>query len=184
MEVIILKSLNIYNSKTILFEKKLSVSVLNSFKSVSREIDEIAKKEKDNFDEVKVSFEGDKVLVVGIRKALKPGMPKGNIKYFRCEFTPKRPEEYLLSNALSLHIKEMIEVQNGIDIDNKTDVLILNREDIKKYVLSEENYKNIRRVWVNQNLILNSTELRLLKAKNFTYIPKEFFGEELKEAGE
>ena len=172
------------DSKTILFEKKLSVSVLSSFKSVSKEIDEITKKEKDNFDEVKVSFEGDKVLVVGIRKALKPGMPKGNIKYFRCEFTPKRPEEYLLSNALSLHIKEMIEIQNGIDIDNKTDVLILNREDIKKYVLSEENYKNIRRVWVNQNLILNSTELRLLKAKNFTYIPKEFFGEELKEAGE
>ena len=31
-----------------------------------------------------------------------------NVKYFRCTWTPRKPEDYLLSNVLCLHIKEII----------------------------------------------------------------------------
>ena len=34
------------------------------------------------------------------------------------------PQDYLLSNVLLLHIKEMIELQNGIEIDNEKNVII------------------------------------------------------------
>jgi hypothetical protein len=36
----------------------------------------------------------------------------------------------------------------------------------------------------NQNIILNAEELKLLEAKGYKYIPREFFGQELKEAAE
>lgn len=42
-----------------------------------------------------------------------------NVKYFKCDWTPRKPEEYLLSNALCCHIREMIELKNAIEIDNK-----------------------------------------------------------------
>ncbi len=45
-------------------------------------------------------------------------------------------------------------------------------------------YAEIENVWVNQNIILNSEELKLLKAKGFKYILQEFFGQELREAAE
>ena len=89
-----------------------------------------------------------------------------------------------MSNALSLHIREMIELQNHIEIDNKKYVLILNKSDFNKYVMDPDVYANIDQIWVNQNIVLNSDELKLLRAKGFKYIPREFFGQELREAAE
>ncbi len=109
---------------------------------------------------------------------------KANVKFFKCDWTPRKPEDYLLSNALCLHIREMIELQNSIEVDNIKNVLILNKTDLKKYILDPERYVQVQNVWVNQNIILNAEELKLLEAKGYKYIPREFFGQELKEAAE
>jgi len=114
-------------------------------------------------------------------------MSKGfiaNVKYFKCDWTPRKPENYLLSNVLCLHIREMIELQNAIEIDNVKNVLILNKSDFRNTILNPDIYAQIEHVWVNQNIILNTEELKLLEAKGFKYIPREFFGQELKEAAE
>ncbi len=109
---------------------------------------------------------------------------QSNVKFFKCEWTPRKPEEYLLSNALCLHIKEMIELQNAIEVDNIKNVLILNKEDFKKTVLNPEICESIERIWVNQNIVFNSEELRLLNSIGYELIPREFFGQELREAAE
>ena len=109
---------------------------------------------------------------------------KANVKFFKCDWTPRKPEDYLLSNALCLHIREMIELQNAIEVDNVKNVLILNKTDLKKYILDPERYVQVQNVWVNQNIILNAEELKLLEAKGYKYIPREFFGQELREAAE
>lgn len=107
-----------------------------------------------------------------------------NVKYYKCDWTPRKPEEYLLSNALCLHIKEMIELQNAIEIDNIRNVLILNRDDFRRIIINPKIYSQIERIWINQNMIMNAEELKLLDAKSFRYIPREFFGQELREAAE
>lgn len=107
-----------------------------------------------------------------------------NVKYFICDWTPRKPENYLLSNVLCLHIKEMIELEHAIDIDNKKYVIILNKDDFKKYILDEEKYQYIERLWVNQNILFSSDELKILNTKSYKYIPREYFGQELKEANE
>lgn len=107
-----------------------------------------------------------------------------NVKYFKCDWIPRRPEDYLLSNALCLHIKEMIELQTGREVDGVKQVLILNKDDYNKAVLNPEIYEKMETVWLNQNMILSSEELEPLKAKGFKYIPREFFGHELREAAE
>jgi hypothetical protein len=107
-----------------------------------------------------------------------------NLKYLKCDWTQRKPDDHLLSNVLMMHIKEMIELQNFIEIDNEKNVLILNKDDVKKYLLDCDKYKNIEEIWINQNIVLNSVEMKLLKQKDFKYVPKEFFGDELKEAAE
>ena len=109
---------------------------------------------------------------------------KANVKYFKCDWTPRKPEDYLLSNVLCLHIREMIELQNAIEIDNVKNVLILNKTDFKNIIMNPDVYAQIENIWVNQNIVLNSEELKLLEAKGFKYIPREFFGQELREAAE
>ena len=107
-----------------------------------------------------------------------------NVKFFKCDWTPRKPEDYLLSNVLCLHIREMIELQNAIEIDNVKNVLILNKTDFKNIIMNPDVYAQIENIWVNQNIVLNSEELKLLEAKGFKYIPREFFGQELREAAE
>lgn len=107
-----------------------------------------------------------------------------NVKYFKCDWTPRKPEDYLLSNILCLHIREMIELENAIEIDNKKNVIILNKDDFSNYVLDKENFEKIEKMWVNQNIIFSSEELKILNKKSYKYIPKEYFGQELKEANE
>lgn len=107
-----------------------------------------------------------------------------NVKYFKCDWTPRKPEDYLLSNVLCLHIREMIELQNAIEIDNVKNVLILNKSDFRNIIQNPDVYAQIQNIWVNQNIILNAEELKLLETKEFRYIPREFFGCELREAAE
>jgi adenine-specific DNA-methyltransferase len=107
-----------------------------------------------------------------------------NVKYFKCDWTPRKPEDYLLSNALCLHIKEMIELQNAIEIDGVKNIILLNKDDIKKNILDPVMFKKAENIWLNQNIILNADEMKLLKNKGFKYIPREFFGQELKEVAE
>lgn len=107
-----------------------------------------------------------------------------NLKYFKCSWTPRKPEDYLLSNALCLHIREMIELQHGIEVDNVRNVLILNKDDFRKYVMDDSIYPKIDNIWVNQNIIFNSMEMDKLNTLGFKYIPREFFGQELREAAE
>lgn len=107
-----------------------------------------------------------------------------NVKYLKCEWTPRKPQDYLLSNALGLHIKEMIELQYAIEIDNKKNVLILNKADFKNVFGDKKTIDQIENIWVNQNIVFNASELKMLKSKQYKYIPKEFFGQELREAAE
>ena len=78
----------------------------------------------------------------------------------------------------------MRELQNAIEVDNSKNVLILNKRDFKDIVENPDIYEKIENIWVNQNIILNAEELKLLEAKGFKYIPREFFGQELREAAE
>lgn len=107
-----------------------------------------------------------------------------NVKYFKCSWTPRKPEDYLLSNALCLHIREMIELQNAIEVDNVKNCLILSKSDFKNIILNPEIYAQAENIWVNQNIIFNAEELKLLEAKGYKFIPREFFGQELREAAE
>ncbi len=133
-----------------------------------------------------VTYPRIKTVITGIRTdgtKYSDGIP-ANLKYFKCDWTPRKPEDYLLSNALCLHIREMIELQHGIEIDNVRNVLILNKADFRKYVMDDTIYGQIENIWVNQNIIFNSEEMERLNALGFKYIPREFFGQELREAAE
>lgn len=133
-----------------------------------------------------VTYPRIKTIITGIRidgTKYSEGI-NANLKYFKCSWIPRKPEDYMLTPVLCQHVKEMIELQNAIEVDNIKNVLILNKDDFKNTILNKEIYKKIENIWVNQNIIFNLDELSLLKTKKFTYIPKEFFGLELKEAAE
>ncbi len=132
----------------------------------------------------RIAYTRIKNIIKGKESLKYPEGIKANLKYYVTNWIPRNPEDYLLSNALLLHIKEMIELQNAFEIDNEKNVLIFNKDDFKKYITNEKNYDKINKIWVNQNIIFTGEELQKLAKKGFKYMPKEFFGQELKEAAE
>ena len=78
----------------------------------------------------------------------------------------------------------MIELENAIEIDNVKNVLILNKDDYKKYIENDEIYKNIENVRVNQRMILDPDEIDKLNKKYYKNIPEEYFWQELKDVAE
>ncbi len=107
-----------------------------------------------------------------------------NVKYLKCDWTPRKPEDYLLSNALCLHVKELIELHTSEEVDGIKNVLILSKSDYIRIFEDPNKYDMVENVWVNENLLFSSDEMRKLRAKRFHYIPREFFSQELKEVGE
>lgn len=142
---------------------------------------------KDSYKELgisrRITYERIKAVINGKEDLEYPNGVKCNLKYYVTDWTSRKPEDYLLSNALCLHVKEMIELQKGVSIDNKKRILILNKADYYKYIL-EGDIDEIEDVWVNQNILFNSEEIKVLNKTGFKKIPEEFFGFELKEVAE
>lgn len=147
---------------------------------------EIAKRE--DYKELgisrRIAYSRIKSIIRGNEGLKYPNGIKANLKYLFTDWAPRRPEDYLLSNILLLHTKEMIELKNAVEVDNDSNVIILNKDDYRKYILDEEKYEKIKNLWINQNIIFTSDELKKLSNKKCKYIPKDFFGQELKEAAE
>lgn len=174
-------------SKAILFEQSLTPQILfneKKFKDLKLKIENIKTAREKDFQEIKLSID-PQLMVVGIsNKGSHVTGISANVKYFKCDWTPRKPQDYLLSNALCLHITEMIELQNAIEVDNVKNVILFNKEDYKKYIEDKTAFSKIENLWVNQNIIFDAKEIKKLQKKHFKYIPKEFFGQELMEAAE
>ena len=169
----------------VLYEKKFNLRLLEDSQSVLYKAQQIMEKDDKKYRKISTCFKDGIFRVIGEWDTDEgvEGVP-ANVKLFKCEWTPRKPEEYLLSNALCLHIREMIELQNGIEIDNIRNVLILNKSDFRKFILDDAIYTQIKNIWVNQNIIFNAAEMEKLNSLGFKYIPREFFGKELREAAE
>lgn len=107
-----------------------------------------------------------------------------NVKYLKCAWVPRRPEDYLLSSVLCLHMKEMIELQTAAEVDGVKNMILFNRDDLKRLIGDKERRGQAENIWINQNMIISEEELSLLSEKNIKYIPGEYFGQELREAAE
>lgn len=131
-----------------------------------------------------VTYQRLKTVITGKRadgSEYSEGIP-ANLKYFKTDFVDKNSED--LSDELLNHIKEMIELENGIKVDNQQYVIILTDEDMDKFEQDIEKYADLKAAFVNQDILLTATQQKLLDSINSYIIPDYYFDFELREAGE
>lgn len=169
--------------KNVLFQKKITPAVFKNSEKTLAEIDKITKKFKDEYDEIKTEIDGETIVAVGINKKGKmvPGIP-ANLKYYRTEFVAKESEE--LSEDLLQHIVEMIQLQYGVKVDGKKFVIIMDDEEMDAFEKNYHEYDNVRAIFINQDVLLSTSQEVLLDGLNTLIIPECYFDFELREAGE
>ena len=107
-----------------------------------------------------------------------------NLKYYKTDYISKQLEDELIHDSLLDHIKEMIQLENHIKIDNESYIVLLTDEDAEKFI--PEITDKCKKIYREGSVLLDSeTELKLRKlGVEIIKIPEYYFAKELREAGE
>lgn len=108
------------------------------------------------------------------------GIPS-NLKYYRTDFISKEEDE--LSEELIQHFAEMIQLQYGVKIDDHKFVMIMD-DEMDAFENEFDKYKDLVTVFINQDVLLSTSQEKLLQKVNTYIIPDSYFDSELREAGE
>lgn len=109
-----------------------------------------------------------------------------NLKYYKTDFIPKiqDDEDNVLSDDLLNHIKEMVQLEHGIDIDNKKYHIILTDDDADRMEKEWDKYKECKALYISKNVLLTTSQNVLFSSVEINTIPDYYFESELREVGE
>ena len=109
---------------------------------------------------------------------------KANLKYYKTDYVPRlnNDEENIQENLL-LNIKNLIQLENGISIDDKRIKVILSEDEIDKFSEDTEQIKECEKIYISSDILLTAKQVKIFKDNNIEVfiIPEYYFDEEIKE---
>lgn len=135
-----------------------------------------------------ITFPRLKVVISGKRSdgsQYSEGLPN-NLKYFKTDYITKTSDDdfYSVEEELTKHIKEMIELERGISIDNEKYLLILTDDDADALEKTPKKLKNCKAIYISGAVFLTRKQEALLDGIETITIPQYYFEDELMEVGE
>lgn len=108
-----------------------------------------------------------------------------NLKYYKTDFIPKfiENDNISLREKMLEHIRELIELEHHIEIDNKNIIIEYEEEKIDSVI---ETIAKNGKLFIPGGIFLSSNQQLALDKKNIQLIeiPEYYFSEELREVGE
>ena len=105
-----------------------------------------------------------------------------NMKYYKTDFIDKESEE--IYEDLLVHIKEMIQLEYGVKVDNTKYAMIIDDEEMDSFEDNISSYKELKTVFINQDVMLTTSQEKMLQNVEVKIIPDCYFDFELREVGE
>lgn len=178
-----------YNGKKTykLYEQKLELALLESIDEILSDFYSALEKAKQEYDEVDSGLKDNTIYVLGLEDANeKVKGIQANLRYYKTEMIPKSKDDdfYSVGEELEKHIKEMIQLERGISLEDGKYLLILNDEDAENLEKNAELVKNCKAVYISSAVFLNKSQQNLLSGVEVITIPDYYFEEELREVGE
>ena len=107
-----------------------------------------------------------------------------NLKYYKTSYVPRiNTETENIQENLLVNIKNLIQLENGVNIDDKKIRVFLKEDDIDKFVLNNEEVKECEKIYISSDVLLTTEENEILKSNNIEVfiIPDYYFEDEIKE---
>lgn len=131
-----------------------------------------------------VTYPRLKTVITGKRRdgsSYSEGIP-ANLKYYRTDFV-SRNEEFL-SDALLLHVAEMIQLEHGVKLDGKRYLMVMSNDEADRLAAHWADYPDVKTLYVSNDVLFTTEEKRLFQNVEICIIPDYYFNFELQEAGE
>lgn len=109
---------------------------------------------------------------------------KTNLKYYRCTYIPRiNTENENLNNNLLINIKNLIQLENGIEIDDNKIRVYLDEEELDKFSTNKEELEVCKKVYISSDILLTSEQEEIFENNNIEVyiIPEYYFEDEIKE---
>ena len=112
---------------------------------------------------------------------------KENLKYYRTDFIPRiNTEQENLHNNLLINIKNMIQLENHINIDDKTVIICINENEFDDFTKNENKLEECEKVYISSDILITNAQEKILENNNIELyvIPEYYFKDEIMEVTE
>lgn len=109
---------------------------------------------------------------------------KTNLKYYKTSYVPRlNTDEDNIQENLLTNIKNLIQLENSVSIDNEKIRIILEEEEIDSFCLNAEEVKKCERLYISADILLTSQQVKIFKENNVEVyvIPEYYFENEIRE---
>lgn len=107
-----------------------------------------------------------------------------NLKYYKCSNIPRiNTEEQNLHNNLLKNVKNLIQLENGINIDDKKIKVYLNEEDFDSMTQDKKLLEECEKLYVSSDILMTQEQEKILSDNNIELyiIPEYYFKDEIME---
>lgn len=107
-----------------------------------------------------------------------------NLKYYRCTYIPRiNTETEDLHNNLLINIKNLIQLENGIEIDDNKIRVYLNEDELDKFSTNEKELEICEKIYISSDILLTSEQENIFENNNIEVyiIPEYYFEDEIME---
>ena len=133
-----------------------------------------------------ITYQRLKTIITGLRKdnsKYSDGI-KNNLKYYRCTYVPRiNTENENLHNNLLINIKNLIQLENEIEIDDNKIRVYLDEEELDKFSTNKKELEVCEKVYISSDILLTSEQEEIFENNNIEVyiIPEYYFEDEIKE---
>lgn len=106
---------------------------------------------------------------------------QASLKYYKVEFVTISDRMYYeYADELLLHIRELVELENGINFaDNSKIAIVLTEQEVVDFISNVDTFKRCRKLYVGHDVLLSGEQEQLLKSRSIkvNIIPDYYYGE-------
>lgn len=109
---------------------------------------------------------------------------QSNLKYYRCTYIPRiNTEKENLHNNLLINIKNLIQLENGIEIDDNKIKVYLSEFELDKFSTNQEELDVCEKVYISSDILLTTEQEKIFEDNNIEIyiIPEYYFEDEIME---
>lgn len=110
-----------------------------------------------------------------------------NLKYYKTDYIDRYGyEDLYISDELMDHIKEMVQLENHIKIDNEKYIIFYNEAGMLQLIEDKDRLNKCKKIYKPSYIFFNTEQLKEISNRGIEVItiPEYYFANELKEVGE
>ena len=88
-----------------------------------------------------------------------------SLKYYKVDYIPISERFYYeYADELLLHIRELVELENGLNFTENTEIaIILTEEELNEFINNIENYQECKKIYLGHDILMDAMQSQTLK---------------------